>query len=110
MSLAIAEFGSQSETETGSHPGKQENRDIVEKGRFNVQRIVSNRKPFSPSARLLQIKRTRPATEAITVNGLKHIDLSIEAMTLGAFDDFLIPFELESLMTGIRLACRKAPH
>ncbi len=53
------------------------------------------------------IKRISPATEVITINGLKHMDLSIEAMKLGAFDDFLIPFELESLMNSIRLACGK---
>ena len=56
------------------------------------------------------IKRIHPATEVITVNGPKHMDLSIEAMKLGAFDDFLIPFELESLMTSIRLACSKPPR
>lgn len=53
------------------------------------------------------IKRIHPTTEVITVNGPKHMDLSIEAMKLGAFDDFLIPFELESLMTSVRRACSK---
>ncbi len=53
------------------------------------------------------IKRIRPATEVITINGHKHMELSIEAMKLGAFDDLLIPFELESLMNSIRLACEK---
>lgn len=53
------------------------------------------------------IKRITPSTEVITVNGPQYMDLSIEAMKLGAFDDFLIPFELESLIGSLRRACRK---
>lgn len=55
------------------------------------------------------IKRISPGTRVITINGLKHMDLSIEAMKLGAYDDFLIPFELDSLIASIRSACTKDP-
>lgn len=57
---------------------------------------------------LLQfIKKNHPRTEVITITGPNQVDLSIEGMKLGAFDDFLIPFELDSLIGSIRAAYRK---
>jgi hypothetical protein len=35
------------------------------------------------------------------------MDLSIEGMDLGAFDDFLIPIEIDSLAQRIREAVRR---
>ncbi len=50
------------------------------------------------------IKAIRPGTEIIIINDASHMDLSIEAMELGAFDDFLIPLDIESLAKRIREA------
>jgi DNA-binding response OmpR family regulator len=50
------------------------------------------------------IKTIRPTTEIILINDASHMDLSIEGMELGAFDDFLIPLDIESLAKRIREA------
>jgi DNA-binding NtrC family response regulator len=50
------------------------------------------------------IKATSPATEVIIINDSHHMDLSIEGMDLGAFDDFLIPLDIDSLAKRIREA------
>ena len=50
------------------------------------------------------IKAIRPGAEIIIINDASHMDLSIEAMELGAFDDFLIPLDIESLARRIREA------
>jgi two-component system OmpR family response regulator len=48
------------------------------------------------------IKAIRPETEIIIINDANHMDLSIEAMELGAFDDFLVPLDIESLVSRIK--------
>ena len=53
------------------------------------------------------IKAIRPATEIILINDASHMDLSIEGMELGAFDDFLIPLDIESLAKRIREAVNR---
>jgi len=53
------------------------------------------------------IKAIRSMTEIIIINDAGHMDLSIEAMELGAFDDFLIPLDIESLATRIREAVQR---
>lgn len=50
------------------------------------------------------IKTISPATEIIIINDANHMDLSIEGMDLGAFDDFLIPLDIDSLVKRIREA------
>lgn len=45
-----------------------------------------------------------PDLKIITINTGEQLELSIEAMRLGAFDDFLIPFDLEALIHRIRHA------
>jgi DNA-binding NtrC family response regulator len=49
-----------------------------------------------------KIKRMRPLVQIITVNNADQISLSIEGMKLGAFDDFLMPLDLDSLILRIR--------
>ncbi|QTA81678.1 Chemotaxis protein [Desulfonema limicola] len=51
---------------------------------------------------LKQIKTESPLTEIIIINSSKHIALSIEGMKLGAFDDFFLPFDVESLIQRIK--------
>lgn len=50
------------------------------------------------------IKANRPGTEIIIINDASHMDLSIKAMELGAFDDFLIPLDIEAIAVRIREA------
>lgn len=56
---------------------------------------------------LKEIKTICPLTEVITINSADQIALSIEAMKLGAFDDFIVPFDLESL---VRRVCEAYQH
>ena len=53
------------------------------------------------------IKTISPATEIIIINDSNHMDLSIEGMELGAFDDFMIPLNIDSLATRIREAAMR---
>ena len=50
------------------------------------------------------IKTISPTTEIIIINDSRHMDLSIVGMELGAFDDFLIPLDIDSLAIRIREA------
>jgi DNA-binding NtrC family response regulator len=56
---------------------------------------------------LKMIKKLRPLTEVITINGSGQVALSIEGMKLGAFDDFMGPFTIDSLAGRIHEACFK---
>ena len=53
------------------------------------------------------IKTIRPSAEIIIINDAGHMDLSIEGMELGAFDDFLIPLDIDSLARRIREAVNR---
>ena len=50
------------------------------------------------------IKAISPLSKIIIINDLNHMDLSIEGMELGAFDDFLVPLDIASLARRIREA------
>jgi len=56
---------------------------------------------------LRMIKKVRPFIEVIIINRSEQIALSIEGMKLGAFDDFIVPLDLESLARRIREAHQK---
>jgi DNA-binding NtrC family response regulator len=47
------------------------------------------------------IKKKHPAVQVITINSGDQISLSIKGMKLGVFDDFLMPLDLESLISRI---------
>lgn len=53
------------------------------------------------------IKACRPGIEIIILNDPSRMDLSIEAMELGAFDDFMVPLDIESLAARIREAVHR---
>ena len=53
---------------------------------------------------LASIKRMRPSTEVILMLPAGHLSLSIEGMRLGAFDDLLMPFDIETLLSRIKAA------
>ena len=50
------------------------------------------------------IQIASPVTKIIILNDSSHMELSIEGMELGAFDDFLIPLDIDSLAARIREA------
>ena len=53
------------------------------------------------------VKRIRPLTEVILLNSADKLHLSIAGMKIGAFDDILMPFDLEALLERIRKALDK---
>ena len=50
------------------------------------------------------INAISPRTKIIIINDANHMELSIEGMDQGAFDDFLIPLDIDSLAKRIREA------
>lgn len=56
---------------------------------------------------LKELKKVRPLTEVITINRAEQIALAIEGMKMGAFDDFIVPLDLESLVRRIQDAYRQ---
>ncbi len=58
-------------------------------------------------ALLKTMKEIRPLTEFILMTGPGQLPLSIEGMKLGAFDDLLVPFDMETLLERVRAACER---
>jgi DNA-binding NtrC family response regulator len=56
---------------------------------------------------LRSIKELRPLTEVILIAGHGQLALSIEGMKLGAFDDFRIPLDTQSLLQRVQEACKQ---
>jgi DNA-binding NtrC family response regulator len=56
---------------------------------------------------LRSIKELRPLTEVILIAGQEQLALSIEGMKLGAFDDFRIPLDMQSLLQRVQEACKQ---
>ena len=50
------------------------------------------------------IRRHYPGIRVITINSGDQFELSLKGMRLGAFDDFLIPFDLDALMACVQRA------
>ena len=48
------------------------------------------------------IKSISPTTQIIIINDPNQVELSIEGMDQGAFDDFLIPLDIDLLVERIR--------
>lgn len=57
-----------------------------------------------------RLRKKFPDVSVITINSYQQLDLSIEAMHLGAYDDFLIPFDLDGLISCIRKALSESGH
>lgn len=53
---------------------------------------------------LKELKDMCPLIEVITISGGDQITLSIEGMKLGAFCDFIVPFDFETLARRIKEA------
>lgn len=58
---------------------------------------------------LREIKRVRPRTEVILLTPSEDLSLSlsIEGMKAGAFDDLLVPFDIETLLERVQEAYQK---
>lgn len=56
---------------------------------------------------LKNIKEMRPLTEVILIAGHEQLALSIEGMKLGAFDDFRLPIDMNSLTERVYQAGEK---
>ena len=54
------------------------------------------------------IKTVRPRVEIITINSSDQLQLSIEGMKLGAFDDFITPFDVDAMVCRVREACTRS--
>ena len=70
---------------------------IVKRNNIDVVLLSLTSLKTEGLAILKMIKKTRPLTEVITINGSGQVGLSIEGMKLGAFDDFMGPFAIDSL-------------
>ena len=60
-------------------------------------------------ALLRQIRTGWPTVQVITLNESQQIELSIEAMKMGAFADLMPPFDLDALCDSVRAAARRPP-
>ena len=54
------------------------------------------------------IRSTWPGVRVITMVPGNRLQLAIEAMKQGAYDDILVPFDMLALLQKIELACRAA--
>jgi DNA-binding NtrC family response regulator len=77
---------------------------IVVKEKIDVVLLGVDGLGMEGLALIRPIKTVSPLTEIIIINDFNHMDLSIEGMDLGAFDDFLIPLDIDSLTKRIREA------
>jgi len=74
--------------------------------RHNIDVVLLSLNDFQKESMVLvkMIKKMRPAVQVITINSGDQISLSIEGMKLGVFDDFLMPLDLDSLISRIKEA------
>jgi len=56
---------------------------------------------------LQMLKHVQPRAEAILLTAPEHIALSIKGMKLGAFDDLMVPVDVEALLAKICAALEK---
>jgi len=80
--------------------------DIIQKSNLDVV-LLGVAGPRQNSLSLLKmIKEMRPFTEVILLTALEEHSLyaSIQAMQLGAFDDLLVPLDMNALLSRIREA------
>nr|MBC8361909.1 response regulator [Candidatus Desulfatibia profunda] len=75
---------------------------IVKRKNIDVVVLGLNAMKREGLAILKMIKKIRPFTEVIIINSSEQIALSIEGMKLGAFDDFMVPFDIDSLRIRIQ--------
>ena len=77
---------------------------IIKRSNIDVVLLSLNDFQKESMALIKMIKKMRPAIQVITISSGEQISLSIEGMKLGVFDDFLIPLDLDSLISRIQEA------
>ena len=77
---------------------------ILKKHTIDVVLLSLNDLKKEGMALIKMIKKKHPAVQVITINSGEQISLSIEGMKLGVFDDFLMPLDLDSLISRIHEA------
>ena len=86
---------------------------IVRRQKIDVVVLSLNALRREGLAILKNIRKVRPLIEVIIINTADQIALSIEGMHLGAFDDFIVPLDIDALSNRIHEAflqkCRKQP-
>ncbi|HDG98662.1 MAG TPA: response regulator [Desulfobacterales bacterium] len=85
-------------------PSDSAARKILTKKRIDVVLLGVISLKRKALALLRWIKRKRPLAQVILINTKDELRLSIEAMNLGAFDDFLLPLDLTSLAASVKAA------
>jgi DNA-binding response OmpR family regulator len=80
---------------------------IVTKEKIDVVLLGVDGLGMEGLALIRPLKTISPETEIIILNDSHHMDLSIEGMDLGAFDDFLVPLDIDSLASRIREAASR---
>jgi len=82
---------------------------IIQGGNFDVV-LLGVPGPYQNGLSLLKkIKELRPNTEVILLTAVEEHSLygSIQAMRLGAFDDLLVPLDIQTLHSRIREAYKR---
>jgi DNA-binding NtrC family response regulator len=77
---------------------------ILKKHSVDVVLMSLNDLKNEGMALIKMIKKKHSAVKVITINNGDQISLSIEGMKLGIFDDFLMPLDLDSLISRIHEA------
>ncbi len=83
---------------------KTETKRIIKKRNIDVVLLSLNDFQKESMGLIKMIKKMRPVIQVITINSGEQISLSIEGMKLGVFDDFLMPLDLDSLISRIQEA------
>ncbi len=77
---------------------------LVKKSKIDVALLDLSGLKLEGLKILSLIKKLNPLTEVITLNGSGNMALSIDGMKRGAFDDLLIPIDINSLIQRIKTA------
>jgi DNA-binding NtrC family response regulator len=90
-------------------PSEAEASGMVQQGDFDVV-LLGVTGPYQNSLSLLKmIKEIRPYTEVILLTAMEEHSLyaSIQAMQLGAFDDLLVPLDINTLRSRVQDAYKR---
>ncbi len=88
---------------------EEEARKMIQQSDYNVVLLGLTGRHIEGLSLLGSIKEMRPNTEVILMTELDEHSLyySIQAMQMGAFDDLLVPVDINALLDRVREACLK---
>jgi DNA-binding NtrC family response regulator len=81
-----------------------EGKRIIQRERIDVVLLGLKGLKYRGLSLLKTIKHLKPLTEVILMLPAEHLALSIEGMRAGAFDDLLMPFDIETMLARIKTA------